>query len=153
MTKPAIFITDFYKFSYDIQKFLIKKQRPFIFFCKFVWKHVFVVYFQTRMFCLLIHIKYFVCIYFIENKIFAKRLFSNYGPSKMVCYFFKFFIFSCFRGTFVNNFMKIFHFLMQIFKIQFKIYYLPSFMISNQLLIKQRPFQSNTKFEKKSRIY
>ena len=58
------------------------------------------------MFCLLIHIKCFVGIYFIENKIFAKRSFSNYEPSKMVFHFFKFFTFSCFRGTFVKNFMK-----------------------------------------------
>ena len=111
MKKPPIFITDFYKFSHDIQKFLIKKQWPFKFFCKFVQKCVFVVYFQQLkkiigLFCLLIHIKCFVGIYFIENKIFAKWLFSNYGLFKMVFHFFKFFTFSCFRSTFVKNFMK-----------------------------------------------
>ena len=53
----------------------------------------------------------------------CKTPFSNYGPSKMVFHFLEFFTFSCFCGTFVKNFQ----FLIQIFKIHFKIYFFAKF--------------------------
>ena len=48
------------------------------------------------------------CCHLLYRKLKLRKtaVFTVYGPSKMVFHFFKFFTFSCFRGTFVKNFMK-----------------------------------------------
>ena len=48
--------------------------------------------------------------FFDENWSSFKRSFWNKGPSNMVSYFFRFFIFSCLHGIFAKNFMKKLHF-------------------------------------------
>ena len=104
------------------------------------------------IFCLLIHIKCLVGIYFIENKSFTKRPFSNCRLLKMVFHFLKFFSFHCFCSTFVKNYIK----KLSLLNVNFR--NLIQDLVFSQVFRSQTscccccycPFQCNIKFGKKA---
>ena len=65
---------------------------------------------------LLILLKCIVVGYSNGNESFTGRLFSNYGPLKMIFHFFRYLIYSAFHETFVKKFMKKLFFFISNFK-------------------------------------